>query len=322
MAGAVADQRDHRAIRAGDGGAHRVGQALADGAAGQRDQVVAGRAGGHGAQHQARGDGFVDEDGALRQQVAHGLAHLGRGEFAAWAAGALRRAAGGLGLRGAQRVASLSRLAGGVLLRRGQGVHGAGVGHQVAFLAGIGEERHRRLASTSIRCSMSASCTPGQLGQVGDALHRGRPAPRSSRVGKPSASSLTPLRGNARGGQQAGFAQRPAAQQQRGLPPERMACAMAATVVVVPAAGAGRGGGGQGTPPSPHDTSAGRISVATWPGRPRAAAMASAASWPSSAVALRGAHEAGRHVARHGFDVRLQLGVVLARGRWRGRRRC
>ena len=53
-------------------------------------QVVARCARRHGTQHQARGDGLVDEDGVLRQQVAHGLAHLGRGELAARPARPLR----------------------------------------------------------------------------------------------------------------------------------------------------------------------------------------------------------------------------------------
>ena len=46
-----------------------------------------------------------------------------------------------------------------------------------------------------------------------------------------------------------------------------------------PAAGGAAVGsrGASGTPPSLHDTSAGRISVATWPGGPIAVAMASAA---------------------------------------------
>ncbi len=42
--------------------------------------------------------------------------------------------------------------------------------------------------------------------------------------------------------------------------------------------------GAAGTPPSLHDTSAGRISVATWPGGPIAAATACAASSPSFSV--------------------------------------
>ena len=43
------------------------------------------------------------------------------------------------------------------------------------------------------------------------------------------------------------------------------------------------GGGPAGSAPSPQETSAGRISVATWPGGPLAAATASTASRASSA---------------------------------------
>ena len=48
--------------------------------------------------------------------------------------------------------------------------------------------------------------------------------------------------------------------------------------------GVGGGIGGAGEAPSFHDTSAGKISVATWPGGPTAAATASAASRPTAAV--------------------------------------
>jgi len=52
----------------------------------------------------------------------------------------------------------------------------------------------------------------------------------------------------------------------------------------------GAGGAGSTTaptaPPSCHDTSAGRISVAIWPGHVFAAATAAAASAPSRGVAL------------------------------------
>ena len=40
MDDAVADQRQHRPVRAGNGRAHGAGQALPDGAAGERDEVV------------------------------------------------------------------------------------------------------------------------------------------------------------------------------------------------------------------------------------------------------------------------------------------
>ncbi len=60
--------------------------------------------------------------------------------------------------------------------------------------------------------------------------------------------------------------------------------AMAATVASSAAIATGCCGGGAGSAPSPQDTSAGRVSVATWPGRPRAAAMASTLSRQRSAV--------------------------------------
>ncbi len=69
-------------------------------------------------------------------------------------------------------------------------------------------------------------------------------------------------------------------------------------------------GGAAGTPPSPQDTSAGRISVATCPGGPMRRRDGLDGIAAQGLRALRGAHP-GRDVARDGLDVRLQLCVVL-----------
>jgi hypothetical protein len=113
----------------------------------------------------------------------------------------------------------------------------------------------------------------------------GRPAPRSRRVGKVSASSFTPLCAAicAAASRLGSRSARPPSSSAT-LPPERTACATACTAASSATGGCGMGGTMAGTPPSPQDTSAGRISVATCPGRPRAATMASAASRLSSAV--------------------------------------
>jgi hypothetical protein len=60
--------------------------------------------------------------------------------------------------------------------------------------------------------------------------------------------------------------------------PLRSTSAMAATVSVDTAWRGADGRGATGSPASSHETSAGRMSVATWPGARIAAAMASAAS--------------------------------------------
>ena len=82
-----------------------------------------------------------------------------------------------------------------------------------------------------------------------------------------------------------------------------------------------RGRRRRGSPPSPHETSAGRISVATWPGGPNAAATASAASAPTSSV-LADQRMQRRHVARHASRCRTRAARRTACGTSRGRRRC
>ena len=131
------------------------------------------------------------------------------------------RAAGcsaGVGLRRAQRGGELVQAGGGVLRRRGQHVHGAALRHQVAGLAGIGEERHRRFGIDQDQVLDAGELQRGQFGQVGDALHR-RQAGAAFQSGREDLAEQchAALRGDARGGQQRRFAQRLPAQQQRGL---------------------------------------------------------------------------------------------------------
>ena len=61
---------------------------------------------------------------------------------------------------------------------------------------------------------------------------------------------------------------------------------MAATVASSAAGGGVNASGALAAPPSLHDTSAGSISVATCPGGPMQAAIASTASWASASVLL------------------------------------
>jgi hypothetical protein len=65
---------------------------------------------------------------------------------------------------------------------------------------------------------------------------------------------------------------------------EPSAFATASTVSTEATGGAGGAGGPAGLAPSAHDTSAGKIRVATWPGGPIEAATASTASAASSWV--------------------------------------
>ncbi len=74
--------------------------------------------------------------------------------------------------------------------------------------------------------------------------------------------------------------------------------------------GPGSASGASGAAPSPQETSAGRISVATWPGARRAATTASAASPATSSGSLRAADPAG-DVPGQRVDVGLERRVVL-----------
>ena len=112
----------------------------------------------------------------------------------------------------------------------------------------------------------------------------GTPAPRSSRAGKVSANSLAPvalatrLAATSPGSRSA----TPPSNSTLGSP-DRSAFA-AATTASSGIAGRDVGGLGRaGSAPSSHETSAGRMSVATWPGGPTAAVTASTASVATSA---------------------------------------
>ena len=113
----------------------------------------------------------------------------------------------------------------------------------------------------------------------------GTPAPRSKRVGNTSAYSRAPVAVASRWAATSAGSRNP-------RPPSRIAVdtrprsafATVSTTSASATGGAGRSGTAARVPPSPHETSAGRISVATWPGGPTAAAIASAASRLSPSV--------------------------------------
>ncbi|MCY1428373.1 hypothetical protein D9M71_442550 [compost metagenome] len=168
--GAIADQRQHWSVGAGNGRADGIRQALPDGPAGEGDEIVARRSCRHRRKHQPGGDGFVDQDGVLRQQVADRLAHLGRGQFAAWATRTLDRLQEGSGLSGAECGDQFFQAGGGVLRWCGEGVDPAAFGRQIALLAGVGEEGHRRLGVHQNQFLDLRQLHTGHLGHVGDAF--------------------------------------------------------------------------------------------------------------------------------------------------------
>ena len=136
-----------------------------------------------------------------------------------------------------------------------------------------------------MRCFRPAIWTDASSARYASRSTGGTPAPRSIRVGKTSASSFVPVAA-------AIFPAATSAGSRNARPPSRSALdprprstlAISSTISAFATGAAGGAGGGAGCAPSPHDTSAGRISVATWPGGPLAAAIASAASRATSSV--------------------------------------
>ena len=220
--------------------------------------------------------------------------------------------------------ASAAQRALGVVTTGRQHVHLAALGDEVARLAGVGEERDRR-----DRVDEHEVAQPGQLAA--------RPSPRSTRSSRRAGCRRRARCGRRTSRRTAGRRcrrrrgrPRAAARGASPTPPSRSATgsperSTLATCSTVSASTGGRRAAGRrrrrGVAPSLHDTSAGRISVATCPGGAVAAATASAVDAAEVLRAL-GPADPRRHVARHGVDVGRQRRVELGRGRWRGRRRC
>src|SRR3546814_562632 len=99
----------------------------------------------------------------------------------------------------------------------GKDVHLAALGHQVAGLAGIGEERDGRLGIDEDQVGQAVELHGGELGQVGEALH-GHPTRAALEAGR---EGLGQELGAGGGGDAAGVDQRvgpagPAPYEQRG----------------------------------------------------------------------------------------------------------
>ncbi len=141
----------------------------------QREPVVAGCAGGEAGREQAGGLALVGDDGARRAAARRGpgrpprrsSAPVGRsGRSAGW------RAAPSAGAPTAS--ASASRAATASSAAAGQDVDLAAVGHQVAGLARVGEERHRRLGVDQDQVGQPVELHGRELGQVAEALDGGQ----------------------------------------------------------------------------------------------------------------------------------------------------
>ena len=301
---AVGLQADHRAVGAGDRGAggERAGPRRS-----RRRSASASRARGAPAvalgQADAGGVRLVDDDRALGQQRAdHGrqrpsrssspVGQLGRG------AGSRRRR----GRRAPAASASACERGDGVLRRRGEHVHLAALGHRGRSAC---RGRRRTTPATSRRPGPGAGCrrarrSPTRRGRRA-ARHAGSPAPRSSRAGNVSASSWRPVPAGDPGRGDAGRASRiasPPRSSTAGSPERSTLGDVVDHRRRRPRARGGRRAGRPASPPSAHDTSAGRISVATPPGAARAAATASAASAATVVGRRRAAHPAATRCRR------------------------
>ncbi len=164
----------------------------------------------------ARGVGLVRDDRALGQHRADRLADLlGRqrtcGTCGSRGLGKLRS------LVGVERLSETLEAADSVLGRRGQLVDLAAVGYEVALLAGIREERHRRLGVEKHEVLEAGELNRGKLGQVRQPVERRQASPALEAGGECLAQELCARRSrNSAGSQETPLAQRPAAQQDRG----------------------------------------------------------------------------------------------------------
>ena len=78
---------------------------------------------------------------------------------------------GGVG-GGADGVGQRRQRGGGVAVGTGEHVDRAAVGHEVAGLVGVGEERHRRLGVDEDQVAQAVELHGGELGEVGEAVDR------------------------------------------------------------------------------------------------------------------------------------------------------
>ena len=265
---AVGLEVEHLAIGARDRGAGGDRHALADRAPGERQPVVARRARGRAGDEQSAGLRLVADDRALGQQRADRLRDRLRVERAGRPVGPRRgrelRAVGGRTDRVGERLERGLRER--RRRRRGRGSRSlparAGSGS-----SGYAKNETGSLASTSTRWRRSCICATANSARYASRSTSGSPAPRSRRAGNVSHSSLAPVACAMRdAATQAALAQRvPADEQRRGLAAaQRLGRELDRVVgrrhdarrvdVAAP-----------GSAPSSHDTSAGRISVATPP---------------------------------------------------------
>ena len=205
-----------------------------------------------------------------------------------------------------------------VLLGPREDVHLGRRAGMAARLARIGEEADRRLGADQDQV-LDARAAPRARGPSRRARARARPAAaaRDAGVERLGAAAARRSRRRSRCGQrQRPLAQRLAAEQQQHVPLARRSAArgrLARRRAATPAARPARGSGAATTPPSSQDVSAGRISVATWPGDVRAACTAAAASAPDRPRPRRRAHpggDAARPALGVGGQRRVERAVV------------
>ena len=203
----------------------------------------------------------------------------------------------------------------------GEGVDLAAVRNEVARLVGVGEERHRRLGVDQH--------------QVGQPRPAGPPPSRPDRPGAP-APPPPPL---AAGGKETSPTgawphgrtrwRRPGRERptRQAKPPTRnptgwplrIAEATVSTAAASTAAGRADTEGCTGSAPSDHDTSAGRMSVATWPGGPHRRAHAGSRV-TRQLGSLQGSSHPARHVSKPAHRCRTRAERRTACGTSRGRR--
>ncbi len=233
--------------------------------------------------------------------------------------GASGRAAAGPGDVGRRAERVGQRRAGpptGVVGAVAEHVDLAALGHEVAGLARVGEERHRRLGVDQDQVLQPVQLHLGELGQVAEPLDRGQPgAPARAGPGRSRTAAWRPSPAATRAAATSPASpQRPG--RRRAARPARRERRTSATTAATWSASTGgrrRGRDRRGRARAPRTTTR-RPAGSGWrpgPGRTMAAATASAASAATSSLVARGADpaRAARWPAR--LDVALERRVVL-----------
>ncbi len=277
QAAAVGLEGDHAPLRAGESGAERIGQALADGAARDEEHGV-GRGFGRifGVPGEARRDRFVHDNGILRSERRQRPTQDIGGEGAAGGHEDGRVPGRADHVRRLQFLRQSFQREGGIEagVRVGEGVQGRALGSEARGLPRLGEEGDRIARPREHQAGDVGKSLDGLLREIGQGGEKGEVATALLAGGKGFDPDLAGRGGRyPRGGTQTPRGKRAAAKEDSGAAPAQQERCLTRRRTRRFAQG-GRRLLGERCRPRSHWQSAGRIRDATRPGGPSAASTA------------------------------------------------